>query len=121
MSISSTIGRDLPHWPSSVRTVLVFRQYPNGSFGSIAFSAGCAAVLCAGYSVLSTPTAPAIAPRRVIVVAITASIESPGPPFGVPIMMPLLTLAVHLLAADPAGYAKPDLLAEAETLVKPGA
>jgi thiosulfate/3-mercaptopyruvate sulfurtransferase len=36
-------------------------------------------------------------------------------------MMPVVTLAVHLLAADPAGYAKPDLLVSAETLARPGA
>ena len=33
-------------------------------------------------------------------------------------MMPVLTLTVHLLAADPAGYVQPSLLVEAEALAK---
>jgi thiosulfate/3-mercaptopyruvate sulfurtransferase len=36
-------------------------------------------------------------------------------------MMPLFTLAVHLLGADPAGYPNPDLLVEPATLAKPAA
>jgi thiosulfate/3-mercaptopyruvate sulfurtransferase len=35
--------------------------------------------------------------------------------------MPVLTVAVHILAADPAGYVRPDLLVEANTLLKKGA
>src|SRR5687767_5002039 len=124
MSINSTTGRGLPHCPSANRTVLVFKQYPNGStvlVGCIAFA-----------SVARATVAPASSVRRMIPSFIVPSSRSVGGPAALryhalarpeepDAMMTLTLAAVYLLPLGPAAgpsYPNPKLLVEPEELAR---